>query len=171
MVLRGENCVKNRILLILVLVFIFQLCLIGCYNEHRGCIDVPDKIIVYSEGKQKVIEKSNKKTDNIVKIANKRFNQKVFNIKKDVSEELINKRKNDALSIEFIYLQEHEMDIIGNGVKPFRYTRLFFPIQMEGPRNEEECFMYYGDGRKYFDNPIANLYYNEDLVNVLWDLK
>lgn len=171
MVLRGETGVKNRILFILVFAFILQLYLTSCCNEERGCIGIPDKIIVYSEGKQKVIKKSDKKMDSIVKITNKRFNPKVFNIKKDVSEELINKRKNDALSIEFIYLQEHEMDIIGDGVKPFRYTRLFFPIQMEGPRNEEECFMYYGDGRKYFDNPMANLYYNEDLVNVLWDLK
>ncbi len=161
---------KNKVVMILICIFIFEICLIGC-SKTRECIAVPDKIIIYSVGKEKVIKKSDSKTVEITRITNRRLNSKVSNKNQSVNEEFIDKTKNDILSIEFIYSQEQEMDVIGDGAKQFRYTRLFFPIQIKGPRSEEECLMYYGDGRKYFNNPMANLYYDEDLVNVLWDLK
>jgi hypothetical protein len=162
--------VKNKVIVILLCIFIVETCLIGC-NNHRECIAVPDKIIIYSDGKEKAIQKSDVKTGEITKITNKRLNPKVSNKNQCVNEEFISKIKNESLSVEFIYIQEQEMDIIGDGAKQFRYTRLFFPVQIKGPRSEKECLMYYGDGRKYFNNPMENLYYDEDLVNVLWDLK
>lgn len=141
---------------------------VGCTNEQKTpkILDYPDKIIVYKKGAQKLIKSSNPEFRRIMDITNRRFNKKVCATKRTVDDKVIEQRKNDVLTIEFIYSSEQELDIVGESVSQLKYTRLFFPL--ESTIEEcEESYLYYGDGKKYYNGALKNLNDADDLINLL----
>ncbi len=67
-------------------IFLCFLFLVGCSNkndENTSTINTPDKIIVYKDGNQEEIEKSNHNFNKIAELTNDRIDKKNISVVKD----------------------------------------------------------------------------------------
>jgi len=165
---RGNFMIKKIVIVLFVLALIVS---IG-YNikQRLSPIPIPDKIIIYSNGTSTEVD--NKDFKEIVKLTNKRFTSKISTIKDDVNNDLVLKGKNGVLSIEFIYNSEQKLSIFGwgDGFKPFKYNRLFFPlINFDNPGSTET--FQHGDIKNYYEHSRGLLNKSEELVNLVESLK
>lgn len=154
----------------LILVFLILIntlfCFTGCSNTVNT-IAVPDKILVFSNGKQEEIDKNNSKFNEIINLTNNRFNKKNAVIKEGVKDDLISMKDEVKLGIEFLYLNKHTSIINGEHKIKFDYNKLFFPLDYKKPYTDYGNFMYYGIDGKYLSGPIGYLTNAKKIADLL----
>lgn len=163
----GDGIMARKISLILLFIMI-SIFATACKKETT-ILSYPEKIIIYRNGTKQVLKQSNPSFKNIIMLTNKRFNN-IYTDTIDVDDKCIQKAKDDGIDIEFIYAQEQEFNVVAEGVKQFKYTRLFFPLSAKNDKKNRQYLMYYGNGKKYLNNPIVNLSPSEDLIKIIGEL-
>ncbi|WP_315111202.1 hypothetical protein [Clostridium intestinale] len=152
-------------------IFLCFLFLVGCSNkndENTSTINTPDKIIVYKDGNQEEIEKSNPNFNKIAELTNDRIDKKNISVTKDGVDidKFVKESMKNNLGIEFVYDEEQKMDISNNeGFQPINYYRLYFNIKSD-KAYESECFQY-GDKDAYVDSSRGPLKPSEDILNIV----
>jgi hypothetical protein len=152
-------------------IFLCFLFLVGCSNkndENTSAINTPYKIIVYKDGNQEEIEKSNPNFNKIAELANDRIDKKNISVVKDGVDidKFVKESMKNNLGIEFVYDEEQKMDIRNKeGFQPINYYRLYFNLKSD-KAYESECFQY-GDKDAYVDSSRGPLKPSEDILNIV----
>ncbi|GAH60909.1 unnamed protein product [marine sediment metagenome] len=91
--------------------------------------ELPNKIIIYNEGEQTIIEKDTKSYNKIIYTTDKRFERGRCLIEEIIPEEMIEDIKNNKIAIEFIYTEEIQTNYACEefGWKKI-YTKILFPL-------------------------------------------
>jgi len=169
----------------LLMIIVICMSVIGCTQSDKisteqigkpvgNIIAVPDKIIIHNISNSKELDKTNPELKNIVKLTNSRFHDKISTAKDIIDDTQMQSIFKDGLGIEFIYSDEQELSINGDGFKPFKYNKLYFQLISEKYGDEQGSpvhNMQYGDKEQYKDWSIGPLKYSEDLVKVVENLK
>lgn len=152
-------------------IFLCFLFLVGCSNkndENTSTINTPDKIIVYKDGNQEEIEKSNSNFNKIAELTNDRIDKKNISVVKDGVDidKFVKESMKNNLGIEFVYDEEQKMDIRNKeGFQPINYYRLYFNLKSD-KAYESECFQY-GDKVGYVDSSRGPLKSSKDILNIV----
>jgi predicted small lipoprotein YifL len=121
--------VKKYIAIILILVLLFTLA--GCKDKFSGSLSIPDKINIYSDGKQKQISKNGDKFDRTLF---NRINELVdIKIPKDLSTLKCIISDNDlkevkGFAVEFIYSRPQSVTINYGKKEKIEFTEIVFPL-------------------------------------------
>lgn len=152
--------------------------LCGCNSKKTSnLIKTPDKIIVYKDGKDYIIDKNDKDFNKIVELTNKRIVLKDLTIVKDIIDDNnIAEYKKEPLCIEFIYNQEQAIDVDTWKPTSIKYHKLFFVLVDKEFGTEENSIIYtfqYGDVNSYIDSSRGPIKSPSDLIKLInsMDLK
>lgn len=152
-------------------IVLFSLFLAGCNNQEKevsSIINTPDKIIVYKEGNQEEIEKSNSNFNKIAELTNDRIDKKNISVVKDGVDidKFVKESMKNNLGIEFVYDEEQKMDIRNKeGFQPINYYRIYFNLKSD-KAYESECFQY-GDKGGYVDSSRGPLKSSKEILNIV----
>ena len=155
----------KKLILVFLIIINALFCFAGCSNTVNT-LAVPDKILIFSNGKQEEIDKNNSKFNEIINLTNNRFNKKNAVIKEGVSDDLVSMKNEVKLGIEFLYLNKQTSIISGEHKIKLDYNKLFFPLDYKKLYTDYGNFMYYGDG-KYLGGPIGDLTNAKKIVDLL----
>lgn len=132
----------------------------------------PDKIVVYKNGTEIVIEKDNPLFNEIINECTKRFNYKIGIEQIYIGEDWESDVKSDKLSLEFQYSSEQIFSLDTTREVQLRYSKLLFPLVLEKSFLQgDENYMAYGDSERYKSGLIGKLTFSENLINLLSNLK
>ncbi|MDD7794150.1 hypothetical protein [Clostridium sp. 'White wine YQ'] len=171
----------------LLIVFVFCISFIGCTKSQsdkingkqigkplENALSTPDKIIIYNNNTSKVLDKTNSDFKKIVDLTNSRFHNKLSTAKDIIDDTTMESIKKDGLGMEFIYYNEQDLSIKGDGFQPFNYHKLYFQLTSEKYGNEQGSSVHtlqYGDKDHYKDCSRGPLKYSEELVTTVENLK
>jgi len=132
----------------------------------------PDKIILYSKGKTKEIDKNHNKFSSIVKLNNKRITSDgIKSMVEEACDELVSNEKKYMNAMEFVYNTNKNMEI---GTQTITYNKLFFKIYYENSDTTnwgqvEDYFKYY-DGTNYKSSIINGLETSPEINKIIEDI-
>ena len=169
----------------LLIVFVLCMSFIGCTQSDKingkqigktieNALSMPDKIIIYNNNTLKEIDKTNSDFKKIVELTNSRFHNKISTAQDIIDDTAMESIHNDGLGMEFIYSNEQDLSIKGDGFQPFKYHKLYFQLTSEKYGNEQGSTvhtMQYGDKDHYKDCSRGPLKYSEELVKLVESLK
>lgn len=173
---------KSIFLIALVLFFISFM---GCIQTDKingkqigkglkSVLPKPDKILIYSNGNTKELDKDSSEYKKVVQLTEKRFHDKLSTAKDIIEDSTMNDIRKDGLGIEFLYDNEQELSIKGNGFQPFKYYKLYFQLTSKKAGNSQGSMVHtlqYGDKEHYKDCSRGPLKYSEKLVSLLEGLR
>ena len=131
-------------------------------------LNPPDKIIVYKNGKAIEVAKKSKDFDRIFNLSIKRFSRTLDTVQLAVLQGWETKLKREPLGLEFVYSDEQIFGYTTNGVQPFRYNRLFFPLDTNP--NRSNGLMYYAYGNGELIGPHGGLQNSNELIDLLTNI-
>jgi len=137
-------------------------------------LSTPDKIIFYNKDNRKELDKTDENFNKIVDLTNKRFHNKMSTAQDIIQDDGSGVINRDGLGVEFIYFDEKEMSIKGDGFQPFKYNKLYFQLTSEKYGNAQGSPVHslqYGDKDQYKGSSRGPLKYSEELVNLVSNLK
>ena len=138
----------------------------GC-SSHKQIISAPEKIIIYRYGEAKEITKDNKSFTKIVELANDRIDSDKISTATDIIDDsYVDKLKQAELSVEFVYDKEQDMNVKGDGFKPFKYYKLFFPLKY-AYENDMTFTFQYGNEENYIDCSRGPLKSPVSMINLV----
>jgi hypothetical protein len=143
-------------------------------KELKNVLTPPDKIILYAYGTQKEIEKSDPRFAQIVDMTNKRFHNKLSTAKDMIDDEAMEHLRKDGLGVEFIYFNQRDMSIKGDGFQPFKYYKLYFQLTSQKSGYEQGSKVHtfqHAEKDGYTEYSRGPLKYSEELVNLVKDIK
>ncbi|MBL4931225.1 hypothetical protein [Clostridium paridis] len=171
----------------LLMIFAFCISFIGCTQSQsdningkqigkniENALSMPDKIIIYSNNTSKVLDKTNSDFKKLVDLTNSRFHNKLSTSQDIIDDTTIESMKKDGLGMEFIYSNEQDLSIKGDGFQPFKYHKLYFQLTSEKYGNAQGSSVHtlqYGDKDHYKDCSRGPLRYSEELIKIVENLK
>lgn len=169
----------------LIVFLLFCISLIGCTQtdkingnqigkELKSVLPTPDKILIYSNGNTKELDKDSSEYKKVVQLTEKRFHNKLSTATDIIDDSTINDMRKDGLGIEFLYNNEQELSIKGDGFQPFKYYKLYFQLTSEKYGNSQGSTVHtlqYGDKEHYKGCSRGPLKYSEELVKLVEGLK
>lgn len=178
---RGVNA-KMKFKSSFLIVFLF-LCIsfIGCEQidkisgepigrEIKNALPTPDKILIYSNGNIKEVDKYSSEYTKIVELTKKRFHKKIFICKDIIDDSGMEYLRKDGLGIELLYNNEQELSIKSGGLQPFKYYKLYFQLTSQKYGSSQGSMVHtfqYGDKKHYKDCSRGPLKYSEELVKLV----
>lgn len=154
-------------LLHIFLVIFFSITVFSSCSKLKS-VTTPDKIIVYKNGTEIIIEKDNPLFNKILDECVKRFNYKIGIEQIYIGEDWESDIKSDKLSLEFRYSSEQIFNFDSTRETQLRYSRLLFPLVLEKSFLQgDENYMAYGDYERYKSGLIGKLTYSEELINLV----
>ncbi|MDZ5254479.1 hypothetical protein [Clostridium sp. LIBA-8841] len=136
------------LLMLLPINFLFQ----GCNISNEEIIKPPNKIVVYYDGAPIEVSKDDKIFKEIVDLTNRRIDKDEISTVKDiVSENYVDSLKTKKLSLEFLYDDEQEMNLTGDGFMPMKYTKLFF-LLVSSENLDISNYFQYGTSKNGYTN-------------------
>jgi hypothetical protein len=139
-------------------------------NEIKDVLTLPDKIVIYSEGTQKELDKTDPRFTKVVKLTNGRFHNKLSTVQDIIDDDAINNIQKDGLGIEFVYLTEQDMSITGDGFQPFRYNKLYFQLTSQRYGKEQGSTVHtfqHSEKDHYTEYSRGPLKYSKELVTLV----
>lgn len=143
-------------------------------NELKNVLPAPDKILIYSNGKTKKLDKNSSEYKKVVQLTEKRFHDKICSCQDIINDSIMKFMRRDGLGIEFLYNKEQELSIKNKGFEPFKYYKLYFQLTSEKYGNEQGSMVHtlqYGDKKHYKNFSRGPLKYSEKLVKLVKELK
>jgi hypothetical protein len=140
----------------------------------ENVLSMPDKIIISNNNTSKELDKTNSDFKKIVELTNSRFHSKLSTSLDIIDDETMESIRKDGLGMEFIYSNEQNFSIKGDGFQPFKYYKLYFQLTSEKYGNEQGSTvhtMQYGDNNHYKDCSRGPLKYSEELIKIVENLK
>lgn len=121
--------IKKTVSIILLLVMIFSLS--GCREKFSSSLNTPDKINIYTEGKQKQITKNGDEFeqilfDRITELVNIKVPKDWSAIKSTISDNDLKEVK--AHAVEFIYNKPQSTTINYGKKEKIEFTEVVFPL-------------------------------------------
>lgn len=170
---------------IVIFIVLFCISLVGCQQSDKvnskeigksigTVLSRPDKIIIYNKEKSKELDNNDVKFDKIVELTNKRFHDKLSTALDVIDESNSTTIVRDGLGIEFIYSNEQELSIKGDGFTPFKYNRLYFQLTSEKYGDSQGSPVHtfiHGDTNHYKGSSNGPLIYSKELVNLVKEIK
>lgn len=149
--------------------FLFVVFIIVLYTFYNNAdtLTAPDRIIVYKDGAQSELSKTDPKFNDVVELTNKRIDRKNLAVCKDGGniDFTVTESKKTGLSIEFIYENEQTMKVTNQNHFPtLNYNKLFFKLSDDG--YSIDVFQY-GNKDVYVDSSRGPLFSPEDIVSLL----
>lgn len=130
----------------------------------------PDKIIIHDKEKAKELDKNDERFDKIVEMTNKRFHSKLSTALDIIDESSSTNVIRDGLGVEFIYNNEQELSINGDGFTPFNYNKLYFQLTSEKYGDSQGSPVHYlvhGDKYRYKGSSNGPLKYSKELIDLV----
>lgn len=163
---------KISTVLLLMLIFPIASLFQGCNVSNDEIIKLPNKIFVYYDGSPIEISKEDKIFKEIVQLTNKRIDKdKISTVQDVVSENYVDSLKKEKLSLEFLYEEEQEMNLTGDGLIPIKYTKLFFPLVISDNSNYNSSSLMgtfqYSNIQGYTDSSRGSLNESKELIEHL----
>jgi hypothetical protein len=175
-----------RIKRFLPLTIVLTLVLVGCTQtdiadgdkihgkqigkELKNVLNPPDKMILYVDGTSKEIVKSDARFVQIVDLTNTRFHDKLSTVNDIVDDDAMEYIRKDGMGIEFVYFKENELSIKGDGFRPLRYSKLYFPLTSKrfgyAQGSKVHTFQHAENG-SYTEYSRGPLEYSEELVDLV----
>jgi len=152
---------KKIIIIPLALLFVMAVFCLVKPNK----VPAPWKIIIYSEGTQKEVDRNDENFSKIVDLTNKRFKINLSRAKDVVDDSSIEYQQKDDLGIEFIYPESHTFI----SLNPFTYDKLYFQLTSKKYGDEQGSVVNtfeYGNNGHYLDCSRGELYYSEELADM-----
>lgn len=140
----------------------------------KSVLPKPDKTLIYSNGNTKELDKDSSEYKKVVQLTEKRFHDKLSTAKDIIEDSTMNDIRKDGLGIEFLYDNEQELSIKGDGFQPFKYYKLYFQLTSEKSGNSQGSIVHtlqYGDKEHYKDSSRGPLKYSEELVSLVESLR
>lgn len=167
----------KKFITFLLLTFILSTTIfLGCNNKlNDELIKLPNKIFVYYDITPIEVSKDNKAFKELVELTNKRIDEeKISTIQDVVTEQYVDSLKKENLAIEFLYEEEHEMNLKDSTLTPIKYNKLFFPLILNDESNYNEssienCFQYGTSTNGYTDSSRGPLNNSEELIKLIMD--
>lgn len=164
---------------------IFCISLVGCTQsdkvngkqigkELKNILLAPDRIIIYSNGNSKELDKNSSEYKKVVELTEKRFHDKISTALDIIDDSVITGIRKDGLGMEFIYSNEQELTIKADGFQPFKYYKLYFQLTSQKYGSSQGSTVHtfqYGDKEHYKDSSRGPLKYSEELVKVVESYK
>lgn len=160
---------KSKLYYILISLLILTT-FIGCSQSKKEIISKPDKIIIYDKGEVKEIDKTSPNFDKIFELTENRFDNKISTAKDIINDEVITEIQDDGLGIEFIYDNEQELSMEGDGFKDFKYYKLYFQLESEQYGDSQGSTVHilqYGDKDNYKDSSRGPLKFSKKLIELV----
>ena len=168
----------------LLMVFVVCMCFIGCTESDKingkligksieNALAMPDKIIIYNKNTVKEIDKTNSEFKKILQFTNSRFHNKLSTAQDIIDDTKMESIRKDGLGMEFVYSNEQELSIKGDGFQPFKYHKLYFQLVSDKYGKDQGSTvhtMQYGDKDHYKDFSRGPLKYSEELVKKVQNL-
>lgn len=165
----------------LLILFVFCFSLIGCQQSDNingkaigkplgTVLCKPDKIIIYNKEKSKELDKNDTRFDKIVELTNERFHNKLSTGLDIIDESSSANVIRDGLGVEFIYSNEQELSINGDGFTPFKYNKLYFQLTSEKYGDSQGSpvhWIIHGDKDRYKGSSNGPLKYSKELVDLV----
>ncbi|MDZ4992090.1 hypothetical protein GNF80_03770 [Clostridium perfringens] len=159
--------------ILLIFILLISTLFLGCDSSPKDeLIKLPNKIFVYYDGSPIEISKDNKIFKEIVELTNKRIDKDKISTAQDVvSENYVDSLKKEKLSLEFLYEEEQEMNLTGDGFMPMKYTKLFFPLVINEDSSYDQsstiATFQYGTAQGYTDSSRSPLNESKELIELL----
>lgn len=158
-------------LLHMLLIVVFSMTFFNGCSKLKS-VTTPDKIVVYKNGTEIIIEKNNPLFTEILNESVKRFNYKIGLEQIYIGEDWESDVKSDKLSLEFRYFSEQVFNFDSTRETQLRYSRLLFPLVLEKSfLTGDENYMAYGDSERYKSGLIGKLTYSDTLINLISSLE
>lgn len=159
----------------MMLIFILPIgtLFLGCGSLPKDeIIKSPNKIFVYYDGSPIEISKDDKIFKEIIELTNKRIDKDKISTAQDVvSENYVDSLKKEKLSLEFLYEEEQQMNLTGDGFMPMKYTKLFFPLVINENSNYDQSStistFQYGTAQGYTNCSRGSLKESKELVDLI----
>lgn len=171
--MKSSSKISMMLVSALLLVFLAN----GCNksdgkNNSKALIPNPDKIILYYGERTKEVKKDDKSYERIVELTNDRMDVKKLSTVKDViDDKVIDAKKKTVTAAEFIYDEEQELNVKGDGFNPIKYNKLFFelsnPLSSIKPGGVENTVFQYGDSSHYKDSSRGPLKEPKELTAIV----
>lgn len=164
---------KFSVLVILIFLLPISISILGCGSSSNDkIIKLPNKIFVYYDGSPIEISNEDKIFKDIIELTNKRFDKDTISTIQDVvSENYVDSLKKEKLSLEFLYEKDQEMNLTGNGFISMNYTKLFFPLILNGTSsynsNSLSSTFQFGTTQGYTDSSRGPLTDSKELIELL----
>jgi len=139
-------------------------------RNNLKLLSEPDRIIIYNKGSKFELEGNDVNSLKIVELMNERIDNKISTVKDIIDDTVMKTIEEDGIGVEFIYENEKELNIKGDGFIPFKYNKLYFQVTSEKYGNGQGSIvhcMQYGDKEHYKDSSRGPLKYSSDLVNLV----
>lgn len=161
---------RIKVLHIFLLVIFAMTFFSGCTKLKS--VNTPDKIVVYKNGSEFVLEKDNPLFNEVINECVNRFNYKIGIEQIYIGEDWESDVKSDNLSLEFRYSSEQIFSLDSTRETQLKYSRLLFPLVLQKSYLQgDENYMAYGDSERYKSGLVGKLTYSENLINLLSELK
>lgn len=169
----------------LLMVLIFCISLVGCTQsdkingkqigkELKNVLQTPDKIVIYSNVGSKELDKNSSEFKKLVELTENRFHDKLSTVQDIIDDSTMSDIRKDGLGIEFLYNNEQEIAIKGDGFQSFKYYKLYFQLtsqKYDSSQGSTVHTLQYADKDHYKDCSRGPLKYSEKLVKLVEDLE
>lgn len=167
-----------------IIFLLFCISLVGCTQadkingkqigkQIKNVLPTPDKIIIYSSGGAKELDKKTPEYKKVLELTEKRFHDKISTALDIINDSTMEDIRKDGLGMEFIYSNEQELSIKGDGFQPFKYNKLYFQLTSQKAGNSQGSMVHtlqYGDNEHYKDSSRGPLKYSEELIKLIESL-
>ena len=169
----------------LIVFLLFCISLIGCTQadkingkqigkELKNVLPKPDNILIYSNGNTKELGKDSSEYKKVVQLTEKRFHDNLSTVKDIIDDSTMNGIRKDGLGIEFLYNNQQELSIKGDGFQPFKYYKIYFQLTSQKYGNSQGSMVHtlqYGDKEHYKGCSRGPLKYSKELVRLVEGLE
>jgi len=159
---------KGKKILIIPLVLLVSIGIFYLIKPTK--LPIPTKIIIYNEGGQKELDKTNDNFQKIINLTNKRFHKQLYVAQDIVDDNSISNFHKDGLGIEFLYSESHTF----TGEIPFTYDKLYFQLTSNKYGNGQGSTVYtfqHGNQGHYLEYSRGELGYSKELVDLVNKIK